>query len=488
MSVQDDKDKGSKMSTEEAGTKVFTMDSGTGLELTISTADAVADPPDGGKAWCLVFFAMILATLKKTFIDLQPKVVLFMESTNSSSSGGELYSQPFSPNVTVEAQIVDTTYKALYAVSGILSGILTVLTGYRWMALIGSFLTALGYLGAAFSDISNVHLISFLYGALPGIGHNLIEVAIFSAILQYFRKRRLLALLIPSGGGYFGSVVANVMATFFSGLPGINIWKSYLLVQAGAACVMIPCSFFLKPLNVRMKRRANQSLLSFFMDMDELKVFRSILLYVFAANCCLWDGGISVIEAKLPSFKDQRWHISTGQLLMAIIGGVSIVGTCFSCCICSNIRLRSVVIAMVVFSGILFLLNMMASLLYNFIYSICYSVLVGLLKGLGNPLLEYIMPLLLGENNSAIGAAIMSCGQGIGKLSIPAIANEIEKSTQKVDWCFYFAGVIFFVSAFVIVLTYRLHLRVTKSEVAPDNPDETPTRELESTGVDWERF
>ncbi|XP_046570851.1 uncharacterized protein LOC124279096 [Haliotis rubra] len=356
------------------------------------------------------------------------------------------------------------------------------------MALIGSVLTSLGYLGAAFSDISNVRLISFLYGALPGIGHNLIEVAIITAILQYFNTRRLVALLIPNSGAFFGSVAASVMSTFFSGFRGINIWKSYLLVQAGAACVMIPCSFFLKPLNARMKRRESQSLLSFFMDMDELKVFRSILLYVFMADCCLWDGGISVIEAKLSRFKGLRWYMPTGQLLVTIIAVASVVGTCFSCCICSTIRLKSVVIAMVVFSGILFLLNMMASLLDDFIYSISYSVLVGVLKGFGNPLLEYIMPLLLGENNAAIGAAIMSCGQGIGKLSMPAIANEIEKSTQKVDGCFYFAGVIYFLSAFVIVLTYRLHLRVTKSQVAPDNPDETPTQEPESTGVYRERF
>ncbi|XP_046346874.2 uncharacterized protein LOC124127527 [Haliotis rufescens] len=224
------------------------------------------------------------------------------------------------------------------------------------------------------------------------------------------------------------------------------------------------------------------------MGMDELKVFRSTLLYVFAAVCCLWGGGISVIEAKLPSFKGLLWFLPAGQLLVYIILLASLVGTCCSCCISSNIRLRSVVIAMVVFSGILFLLNMMASLLYDFIYAICYSILVGVIKGLGEPMLEYLIPLLLGENNAAIGAGILTFGQGIGSLSMPAIANEIEKSIKKVDGCFYFAGVIFFLSASFIIWTYRLHLRVTKRTVSPCDPDEKPTQETECSGMDMERF
>ncbi|XP_046581713.1 uncharacterized protein LOC124289150 [Haliotis rubra] len=485
MSGHDDKDQGSP--SQETGTQVFTMDSGTGQELTIPTADVVVDPPDGLKAWCLVFVVMILACLRGTFIELMPQVLLFMGSTNNTSSGGAGHIEIF-PVLPVEAQTVDNTYKALYSVSVITSCILTVSAGYRSMALIGIFLTAVGYLGAAFCDISNISLISFLYGALPGIGHNLIEVAILAAVLQYFRRRRLLALFIVDGGALLGVLAASLMSVFFTGFPGINIWKSYLLVQAGAACVMIPCSLILKPLNTRMKRPANQSLISYVMGMDELKVFRSLLLYVFAVVCCLWDGGISVIETKLLNFKGLLWILPTGQMLMSIILLASLVGACISGCICSNICLKSVVIAMAVFSGILFLLNITASLFYDTIYTITYSVLVGMFKGFGNLLVEYSLPLFLGEENVAIGAAIMTSFQSIGKLLMPAIADEIEKSTKDVDMCFYFAGVIIFVSASAIVLAYRLHLRVTKWVVVSDNPDKTPTKEPECTGVVTERF
>ncbi|XP_046581703.1 uncharacterized protein LOC124289143 [Haliotis rubra] len=274
----------------------------------------------------------------------------------------------------------------------------------------------------------------------------------------------------------------------FFGSFGISSWKSYLLFQAGVAGIMIPCSLFLKPLNARMKGPANQNLISYMMGMDELKVFRSLLLYVFAAVCCCWGGGISVIEAKLPSFKGLLVFLPAGQLLVYVILLTSLVGTCFSCCISSNIRLRSVVIAMAVFSGILFLLNMMANMLYDFIYAIVYSILVGVLKGIGEPLLEYFIPLLLGDDNAAIGAGILTFGQGLGSLSMPSIANEIEKSTQKVDGCFYLAGAIFFLSAACIIFAYRLHLRETKRVVVPDDPDEKPSQDTEVTGMDMERF
>ncbi|XP_067675840.1 uncharacterized protein [Haliotis asinina] len=166
MSGHDDhKDQGSP--PDEAGKKVFTMDYGIGQDLAIPTADAVENHLHGRKAWCLAFVVIIVACLRETFIELLPQVLLFMGSTNSSSSGytGQIEIFPILP---VEAQIVDTTYKAVYSVSVITSCILSVLTGYRWMTLIGSVLMAVGYLGAAFCDISNVYLISFLYGALPG--------------------------------------------------------------------------------------------------------------------------------------------------------------------------------------------------------------------------------------------------------------------------------------------------------------------------------
>ncbi|XP_067674768.1 uncharacterized protein [Haliotis asinina] len=176
MSGHEDKDQGPPRAEAEAETEVFTMDYGTGQEMTIPTADAVVDPPDGGKAWCLVFFAMILASFREAFIVLQQPTLFFMKSVTTTStdnsSGGFGQSQglflPTLDSLSAEARTIVDTHKALFSISGILSGTLTVLIGYRWVALIGSVLTAVGYFGAAFSDISNVHLVSFLYGALPG--------------------------------------------------------------------------------------------------------------------------------------------------------------------------------------------------------------------------------------------------------------------------------------------------------------------------------
>ncbi|XP_071112566.1 uncharacterized protein [Haliotis cracherodii] len=168
MSGHEDKDQCPPGTSEEAGAEEFTMDYGTGQELTIPTADAIVDPPDGGKAWCLVFFSMILASLTEAFIVLQQPTLFLMKSANISSGQSQGLFLPTLDSLSAEARTVLDTYKALFSISGILSGTLTVWIGYRWVALIGSVLTAVGYLGAAFSDISNVHLISFLYGALPG--------------------------------------------------------------------------------------------------------------------------------------------------------------------------------------------------------------------------------------------------------------------------------------------------------------------------------
>ncbi|XP_071113852.1 uncharacterized protein [Haliotis cracherodii] len=173
MSGHEDKDQCPPGTSEEAGAEIgakteFTMDHGTGQTLTIPTADAVVDPRDGGKAWCSVFVVVILTSLMEALIVLQQPTLFYMNNTNISSGGDEESQWLLSSNPPADVLTVLDTYKALFSISGILSGILTVLAGCRWMALIGSVLTAVGYLGAAFSDLSNVPLISFLYGALPG--------------------------------------------------------------------------------------------------------------------------------------------------------------------------------------------------------------------------------------------------------------------------------------------------------------------------------
>ncbi|XP_041350706.1 uncharacterized protein LOC121369718 [Gigantopelta aegis] len=369
---------------------------------------------------------------------------------------------PPTTSTSLDFSPIADAYNSLYGLFGIISAIFILIFGYRVVAVVGGLVTAIGCLSASFSSNNTVHLLAFLYGAVPGIGYNFLSVSCTVALLEYFNNRRLTALLLAQLGPILGAMFYPIIQTILFPILSLNVWRNLIRFEAVSAVLVAMIGASLKPLMVRMKDNPNDSLVSRMFGISGLGLFKNPLFYVMAALFFFWKGADIIPYAKLATFTGSILIIPVGMFLVILVYVGSFFGTLFGCYFPRGIKLQTVFIIIIALSAVTGALNMSASQLYDPIFAIVYSGLFGIFTGIGIPCLQYTIPIAFGEENIVLGTGILEFSFGLATIAVMPLADIVHSSMGKVDASLYLSGSMFFVSSVLAGLSIGIHRRQNK--------------------------
>ncbi|XP_069830034.1 monocarboxylate transporter 14 [Dendropsophus ebraccatus] len=118
--------------------------------------------------------------------------------------------------------------------------------GCRKTAMIGGFLTSLGWVLSAFA--TNVHFLFFTFGVTAGIGSGMVYLPAVVTVGQYFQKRRALAQGLSTTGTGFGTFLVTVLLKYLCAEYG---WRNAMIIQGAVTLNLCVCGALMRPLESR---------------------------------------------------------------------------------------------------------------------------------------------------------------------------------------------------------------------------------------------
>ncbi|XP_075717363.1 monocarboxylate transporter 14 [Rhinoderma darwinii] len=120
--------------------------------------------------------------------------------------------------------------------------------GCRKTAMIGGFLTSLGWVLSAFA--TNVHFLFFTFGVTAGIGSGMVYLPAVVMVGQYFKKHRALAQGLSTTGTGFGTFLITVLLKYLCAEFG---WRNAMIIQGAVTLNLCVCGALMRPLESRMQ-------------------------------------------------------------------------------------------------------------------------------------------------------------------------------------------------------------------------------------------
>ncbi|PVD30869.1 hypothetical protein C0Q70_10144 [Pomacea canaliculata] len=240
----------------------------TGLEVTVPTGAVDGELKKKPRMQCLIFLASVI---------ILPAVVMFPDMMELAILQG-IGLEDVSTLISLAQEYTDT-YKIVYGVFGIVSGILITLFNYRPVAAVGAVLSCLGCLITSFLDLENEQAVTFVFCILPGVGNSFLYTAAVVAILECFGNKRMLIVIFT----FVLEILVELILALIA-LPNMyavlnSSWRATLGIMCGIYGLCLLASSALVPLNFYMKDNPRQSLRSRIMNTEALRVFKSPLLY-----------------------------------------------------------------------------------------------------------------------------------------------------------------------------------------------------------------
>ncbi|KAM4771478.1 monocarboxylate transporter 14 [Rhinophrynus dorsalis] len=116
--------------------------------------------------------------------------------------------------------------------------------GCRKTAMIGGFLTSLGWVLSAFA--TNVHFLFFTFGVTAGVGSGMVYLPAVVMVGQYFQKRRALAQGLSTTGTGFGTFLITVLLKYLCKEFG---WRNAMIIQGAVSLNLCVCGALMRPLD-----------------------------------------------------------------------------------------------------------------------------------------------------------------------------------------------------------------------------------------------
>ncbi|KAG8445502.1 hypothetical protein GDO86_010315 [Hymenochirus boettgeri] len=116
--------------------------------------------------------------------------------------------------------------------------------GCRKTAMIGGFLTSVGWVLSAFAP--NVHFLFFSFGVTAGIGSGMVYLPAVVMVGQYFHKRRALAQGLSTTGTGFGTFLITVLLKYLCREYG---WRNAMIIQGAVTLNLCVCGALMRPLD-----------------------------------------------------------------------------------------------------------------------------------------------------------------------------------------------------------------------------------------------
>lgn len=178
--------------------------------------------PDGGWGWVVVISSFFIATvadgLAFCYGLINARLVKYFESGEALTS------------------IIGSLFISVPLICGPLMSALVDRYGCRKMTILGSIVSTIGFIGAAYSP--SIYVLCLTYGIIAGLGMGLLYVTCVVSIAYWFEKRRNLAVGLGACGVGFGTFVYSPLTTY---LLDEYDWRGTLLILAGTVLNVCVC-------------------------------------------------------------------------------------------------------------------------------------------------------------------------------------------------------------------------------------------------------
>ncbi|XP_046557850.1 monocarboxylate transporter 12-like isoform X2 [Haliotis rubra] len=329
--------------------------------------------PDGGWGWVCVagrFFVVALVLgLITGFGIVYVEMIDYFDTTR------------------VETAWMSSLHSATYCITGLVGGGLIDRFGCQTLTVTASLLTSAGFIISMFSP--NIVMLCVVYGVLTGTGVSLMYATSTVIVLQYFDKRRGLAMSISSLGEGVGMLVlpplTNLLIETYS-------WRGAFLVTAGITLnAAVFGLLFVPPPYLRKVSQNNIQTKSVMQSFKQL--LKKKLFFVFALSSLLVHVGYTVPLINLIDLVDLKGiDRSQSAMLVPAMG----IATIFSLVLfgwVSDLRkvnrtgLHAGTIA--VMAATVFVVPSLDSIVAFFLFAAVYGVFMGWLYDITG---DYILP------------------------------------------------------------------------------------------------
>ncbi|XP_053405240.1 uncharacterized protein LOC128558932 [Mercenaria mercenaria] len=418
----------------------------------------VEDPPDGGTwAWLVVLACGILHLCNELVFYLFYDTIVINQYRAIRGVVKDTYTEFM-------------VFEDIRLTGEIVAACVSVFVGYRVVAAFGSICVGAGFLAASFVDPSEeIELMNFLVGFLGGIGCSFWRFAAYVAVMEYFKKHRMAALILSGFGRVIGIFIGYAVltkplqdvwdsTTTTSEIEDMTEWETYYRCQLVPAGVAFIASLVITPLTLIKGRRTGDC--AWFLRIRSTRVCRAGMLLLVVCVYFLYYLGES-----LPSTHIIYWMKGVGFSTNHILGALF----AFACGVLAGYlllafwpktkKLYGSMLWMGALSLLIGLLTLQLPVFTNnyISYVATYSVLLGGSQVMFEILLRYVIPIAFGRQYIRWIEGLLGLMAGIATIANNFIAEELaERSPDFIKNVFYFAGAGFVAAGVLAVVVIQL--------------------------------
>ncbi|XP_069138099.1 monocarboxylate transporter 4-like isoform X2 [Argopecten irradians] len=266
-------------------------------------------PPDGGlTAWKVVLACSILNACSTTCV--------LILSFSKSSMTADLGEDPTESIITACSQI--------RLLAAPLVAIAIVKFDYRKVSATGSIMVMIGFFVSGFLPSNVSGLVGVFVGAVAGLGLGCWYICAIIPILEYFQRRRMLALILSNLGSLV--IIIIILVVYIESLKTEDQmdWKLTFKCMLVPGAVGLFVSYFIPPLQLHMKDNTGRNFVEKTLGVLDLKLFKELALYLVMLLYFFDQFGRSLPQTYVPAMmKDKNFSpLQTIQQLLLLPAGM----------------------------------------------------------------------------------------------------------------------------------------------------------------------
>ncbi|XP_061091651.1 monocarboxylate transporter 13 isoform X1 [Conger conger] len=390
--------------------------------------------PDGGWGWVVVGALFMASAL--VFGLLRSLGVFFVE-----------FVQYFDKS----AQAVSWITSIAVAIQQLISPVGTALChayGARPVVMTGGFLSALGLILA--SQATSLTHLYLTMGLITGSGWALVFAPTVASVMQYFTRRRSLAMAL----GFTGVGLSSfAFSPFFQLLVKLYAWRGALLILGGLSLNLMICGALIRPLpapkaleqkiDKEKKKASCSSFLKRLFIYLELSLLGEKAFLTYGLAVTLFNSGYFVPYVHLVAHSR---HVGFSEYQAAFIisatGVTDLVGRVVSGWLSDlrRLRLLHVLCLWTGLTGVFMVLLPMGSIQGSYTGLLVISLAYGFCAGAMTPLVFSAVPDIVGMQRMLGALGLLQLIESLGGLLGPPLSGWLKDQTGSYTASFLVAG------------------------------------------------
>lgn len=447
----------------------------------------VEDPPDGGVwAWIIVLACGVLHLCSELVYYIFYDTIVIGRLRNVRLV---LYS--VAPESTYEDFQV---FEDVRLAGVMIAAIASVFVGYRIVAVFGSVLVLAGFLSASFVNPGdNIELMGFLVGFLGGLGCAFWRFTAIVAVLEYFKKWRLTAIILSGFGRVIGIFIGYAILaeplrklrdadSTKADIESMTHWHIYYKCVCAPAGVAFFTSMAISPLPLIKDHRHIRDCVDA-LKLRSLSFCRAGILLLTLTVYGIYYFGENLPMPYMIYWMDRLFdplgsgdRFTTEHILIAIFlfaCGVT-VGYVILAFWPSKKKFHPTMITMGCILLVLGLLTLQLPMFHSpyISYIAAYTAILGAAQVIFESILRYVIPIAFSRQYIRWVEGLLGLFAGSATIANNFIADSLDEKEGGINNVFYFAGSAFLFAGLiaVVVINVKRCFRVKDVNLEKDVP------------------